>query len=129
MGSPCRNLQVLKLTGVAFRKFGLHLSDRRLISRLIDLPGNRNIDRIRIPQARRKSDIFPEEIARGAGGPMAGVMVTLSVNRTMGAIAPQILNPCAKIDQKVYAESLQGHISPSYRDRIRSRIRKEKRIW
>ena len=42
---------------------------------------------------------------------MAGVMVTLSVNRLKGAITPQILNPCVEIDQEVYTESLQDHIS------------------
>ena len=80
--------------------------------RLSDLPRNRNNDRIWIPQARRKSDIDPEEIVRGTGGPMAGVMVTLSVSRLKGAITAQILKTGVKIDQEVYMGPLQGHISP-----------------
>ena len=97
--------------------------------RLIDFPRNRNNDRIWIPNARRKSEIDPEKIARGTGGPMAGVMVTLSVSRLKGAITAQILKTGVKIDQEVYMESLQDHISPHIEAAYETESERKKWIW
>ena len=97
--------------------------------RLDTLPLNRNNDRVWISRSQKKADLPAAEIVRSAGGDMRGVMACLSINRELGAIAPQIIKPGVKINKEVYLESLQDHVFPHIESKYQDIESRKSWVW